>query len=76
VILQLGVGGGNKSSPKKLNHVTNQSQNFETGLFGIARCRWEDNTGMDLGEWDGWARTGSMWLRRAVVNAVMNLRFP
>jgi hypothetical protein len=47
--------------------------------LGRPRCRWEDNIKMDLGEigfgvvdWIHWAK--DRW--RALVNTVMNLRFP
>jgi hypothetical protein len=48
--------------------------------LGRPRCRWVDNIKMDLGEigWDGMdsielAQDRDQW--RALVNAVMNLRF-
>ena len=48
---------------------------------GRPRRRWEDNTKMDLQEvgcgdvdWIGLAQDRDRW--RALVNAVMNLRFP
>jgi hypothetical protein len=31
--------------------------------FGRPRCRWEDNSKMDLREIGWGARTGSVWLR-------------
>jgi hypothetical protein len=44
--------------------------------LGRPRCRWVDNIKMDLREigWDGvdWI----VWLRRALVNTVLNLRVP
>jgi hypothetical protein len=51
--------------------------------FGIPRRRWEDNFKMDLQE-VGWAPPPMDWIElaqdrerwRALVNAVMNLRFP
>jgi hypothetical protein len=43
--------------------------------LGRPRIRWEDDIKMDLQEVGcGWI--GSIWLRIAVVNAVMNLRVP
>ena len=49
--------------------------------LGRPRCRWEDNIKMDLQEvgcgamaWIEVAQDGDRW--RALVNAVMNLRFP
>jgi hypothetical protein len=47
--------------------------------LGKPRCRWVDNIEMDLGE-IGWGDVDWIGLaqdkRRAVVNAVMNLRVP
>jgi hypothetical protein len=44
--------------------------------LGRPKCRWEDNTMMDLQEVGfvgmGWLR----WFRRALVNAVTNVRVP
>ena len=49
--------------------------------LGILRLRWEDNIKMDLHEvgcggvdWIELAQDGNRW--RALVRAVMNLRFP
>jgi hypothetical protein len=49
-------------------------------LLGTPRCRWVDNIRMDLGEvgwgevdWIGLAQDRDKW--RALVNAVMNIRF-
>jgi hypothetical protein len=48
--------------------------------LGRSRCRWEDNTKMDLQEvgggmdWIELAQDRDKW--RALVNAVMNLRVP
>jgi hypothetical protein len=49
--------------------------------LGRPRCRWEDNIKMDLQEvgygvmkWIELAQDRDRW--RALVNAVMNLRFP
>jgi hypothetical protein len=48
---------------------------------GRQRCRWVDNTRMDLGEmgscdvdWIGLAKDRNRW--RALVNSVLNLRVP
>jgi hypothetical protein len=52
-----------------------------TRPLGRARCRWEDNIKIDLQEvgcggmdWIELAQNSDRW--RALVNAVMNLRFP
>jgi hypothetical protein len=48
--------------------------------LGRSRCRWEDNTKMDIQEvgggmdWIELAQDRDKW--RALVNAVMNLRVP
>jgi hypothetical protein len=49
--------------------------------LGRPRCRWVDNIRMDLGEvgwgdvdWIGLAQERNGW--RALVNSVLNLRFP
>jgi hypothetical protein len=49
--------------------------------LGRPRCRWVGNIRMDLGEvgwgdveWIGLAKDGKRW--RALVNSVLNLRFP
>jgi hypothetical protein len=49
--------------------------------LGRPRCRWVDNTRMDLGEvgwgdvdWIGMAKDRNRW--RALVNSVLNLRVP
>jgi hypothetical protein len=44
--------------------------------LGRPRRRWVDNIRMDLGEvdWIGLAQDRNRW--RAVVNSVLNLRFP
>jgi hypothetical protein len=43
--------------------------------LGRQRCRWLDNSRMDLGEWDEVMWTGLVWLRTGADGEFLSIRY-